>query len=58
MRDQNDATKLDRTNALAEVESIDLPAKIVELQLQEVAYQAALGAATRVLQPSLADFLR
>ena len=58
MRDQNDARKLDRTNSLAEVESIDLPAKIVELQLQEVAYQAALGAAARVLQPSLADFLR
>jgi flagellar hook-associated protein 3 FlgL len=58
MRDHNDATKLDRTNALAQVESIDLPATIVQLQLQEVAYQAALGAAARVLQPSLADFLR
>lgn len=58
MRDHNDARKLERTNSLAEVESIDLPAKIVELQLQEVAYQAALGAASRVLQPSLADFLR
>jgi len=58
MRDQNDARKLERTNALAGIESIDLPATIVQLQLQEVAYQAALGAAARVLQPSLADFLR
>jgi flagellar hook-associated protein 3 FlgL len=58
MRDHNEGMKLDRTNALAQVESIDLPATIVQLQLQEVAYQAALGAAARVLQPSLADFLR
>lgn len=58
MRDHNDNQKLDRTNALAQVESIDLPATIVQLQLQEVSYQAALGAAARVLQPSLADFLR
>lgn len=43
---------------LSEVEDIDLPATIVDLQLQEVAYQAALGATARVLQPSLLDFLR
>jgi flagellar hook-associated protein 3 FlgL len=30
----------------------------VELQLQEVAYQAALGATAKVIQPSLVDFLR
>jgi len=46
------------TNSLAEVESIDLPKTIVELQMQEVAYQAALGATARVVQPSLLDFLR
>lgn len=46
------------TNGLAEVESVDLPATIIELQLQEVAYQAALGATARVIQPSLMDFLR
>lgn len=49
---------LDAKTRLAEVESIDLPQTIMELQLQEVAYQAALGAASRVLQPSLVDFLR
>jgi flagellar hook-associated protein 3 FlgL len=43
---------------LSEVEDVDLPATIVDLQLQEVAYQAALGATARVLQPSLLDFLR
>lgn len=46
------------THGLAEVESVDLPATIIELQLQEVAYQAALGATARVIQPSLLDFLR
>lgn len=46
------------TTSLSEVESIDLPATIVQLQSQEVAYKAALGATARVLQPSLMDFLR
>jgi flagellar hook-associated protein 3 FlgL len=31
---------------------------MVDLQLQEVAYQAALASTARVLQPSLVDFLR
>jgi flagellar hook-associated protein 3 FlgL len=46
------------TNNLSEVESIDLPRTIVDLQMQEVAYKAALGATARVVQPSLLDFLR
>jgi flagellar hook-associated protein 3 FlgL len=58
IRDRVDALSLDQQNGLAEVESIDLPATIVELQLQEVGYQAALSASARVLQPSLVDFLR
>ncbi|SDC83928.1 flagellar hook-associated protein 3 FlgL [Sanguibacter gelidistatuariae] len=40
------------------VEDIDLPLTIIELQMQEVAYKAALGATARVLQPSLMDYLR
>jgi flagellar hook-associated protein 3 FlgL len=43
---------------LAEVENTDLPKAMVELQMQEVAYQAALASTARVLQPSLVDFLR
>lgn len=58
MSDRAEATQLDATNQLASVESIDLPKTVMDLQLQEVAYQAALGAASRVLQPSLADFLK
>ncbi len=44
--------------SLSEVEDIDLPKTIVELQMQEVAYKSALGATARVIQPSLLDFLR
>jgi flagellar hook-associated protein 3 FlgL len=43
---------------LSAVEDIDLAEVIVQLQSQEVAYQAALGAASRVLQPTLLDFIR
>lgn len=58
MRDRTEGARLDATNALAEVESVDLPKAITELNMQEVAYQAALAAISRVIQPSLVDFLR
>jgi flagellar hook-associated protein 3 FlgL len=45
-------------SGLSETEDIDLPKTIMELQLQEVAYQAALAATARVIQPSLVEFLR
>jgi flagellar hook-associated protein 3 FlgL len=48
----------DLQSHLSDVEDIDLPKTIMELQLQQTAYQVALGAAARVIQPSLQDFLR
>jgi hypothetical protein len=47
-------------NALASVGPRYHPIEVmmVDLQLQEVAYQAALGATARALQPNLMDFLR
>jgi flagellar hook-associated protein 3 FlgL len=45
-------------NSLSEVENADLPQVIVDLKMQETAYQAALAATGRVMQPSLLDFLR
>jgi flagellar hook-associated protein 3 FlgL len=48
----------DLRSVLSEVEDIDIPKTIMELQLQQTAYQVALGAAARVIQPSLQDFLR
>ncbi len=46
------------TSQLSDVEDIDLPQTISDMQLQQVAYQAALSAGAKVVQPSLVDFLR
>ncbi len=43
---------------LSDVQDVDLPKTITELTLQQTAYQAALGATAKVVQPSLLDFLR
>lgn len=51
-------TLMDLKGQISAIEDIDLAEVIVEIQSQEVAYQAALGATARVLQPSLLDFLR
>jgi flagellar hook-associated protein 3 FlgL len=58
MQQRNQANQLESQNQLSEVEGVDLPATVVDLQLQEVAYQAALGATAKALQPNLMDFLR
>jgi flagellar hook-associated protein 3 FlgL len=52
------ARVLDLTARLSDVEDVDMPSTIVALQTQQVAYQAALGATAKVVQPSLLDFLR
>ncbi|GAB3300344.1 flagellar hook-associated protein FlgL [Geodermatophilus aquaeductus] len=43
---------------LTNVEDVDLPKTIMQLQFQQTGYQAALQATAQVIQPSLADFLR
>lgn len=43
---------------LSDIEDIDLPKTITDLQLQQTAYQAALAATAKVVQPSLLDFLK
>ena len=48
----------DVTSNISGIEDIDLAETIMELKMQEVAYQGALGAGARVLQPTLMDFLR
>jgi flagellar hook-associated protein 3 FlgL len=58
MRATVESSIIDTQSSLAEVESIDLPRTIMDLQLQEVSLQAALSASARVIQPSLVDFLR
>ncbi len=43
---------------LGDVENVDLPKAIVDLQLAQNAYQAALGASAKVITTSLMDFLK
>jgi flagellar hook-associated protein 3 FlgL len=50
--------ELSLKSSLSEIENADLPAVIVEMKMQETAYQASLAATARVMQPSLLDFLR
>ncbi len=57
-QDAISAREITLTNQISSVEDADLAQTIVDLQIQEVSYQAALGATSRVLQPSLLDFLR
>jgi flagellar hook-associated protein 3 FlgL len=58
MQQNADGRVLDLRARLSDVEDIDLPKTITELSLQQTAYQAALAATARVIQPSLVDFLR
>ncbi len=53
-----DAEEVTLRAQLSSVEDVDLAEAVMELQLQEVAYQAAQGALAKALQPSLAAFLR
>ncbi|MFP5372330.1 MAG: flagellar hook protein, partial [Actinomycetes bacterium] len=43
---------------LAETENIDLPMTVMQLQMRQVGYEAALSATAKSLQPTLVDFLR
>lgn len=56
--DAAEDVKFDLTARLSELENVDVAQASVDLALQEMAYQAALAATGRVLQPSLLDFLR
>jgi flagellar hook-associated protein 3 FlgL len=58
MRQAADDRVIDLTQQLSNVEDIDLPKTITDLTLQQTAYQAALSATAKVIQPSLVDFLR
>jgi flagellar hook-associated protein 3 FlgL len=58
MKDRNDAGAVTMKQNLSDVEDIDLPKVLMDFQSQQVAYQAALSATAKVIQPSLADFLQ
>jgi len=50
--------KLNFTRLLSDTEDADITQLVADLATQETAYQAALQAAAKVIQPSLLDFLR
>lgn len=52
------SSQLTTKTQLSGIEDIDLAETILQLQMQQTAYQGALGAAAKVLQPSLLDFLK
>ncbi len=52
------ANQLNATTRLGAIQDVDLAQIILDIQSQEVAYKGALGAAAKVLQPTLLDFLR
>jgi flagellar hook-associated protein 3 FlgL len=58
MQQTADDNVIHLTQSLSNIEDIDLPKEITDLQLQQTAYQAALAAGARVVQPSLLDFLK
>jgi flagellar hook-associated protein 3 FlgL len=53
-----DNEQLDLKTRISTNEDVDLPKVILELQASSVAYQASLGAAGKILQTSLLDYLR
>ncbi len=57
-RDTVESHRLDLVSRISENEDVDLPETIMNLQAQQVGYQAALSSTARVLQTSLLDFLR
>ena len=52
------ADEINLKNQLSVTEDVDVAEAVMELQMQEIAYQAAQGALARSLQSSLASFLR
>ena len=60
----DDAATVNSSQALAlqaklsDTEDVDLPKTIMELQMQQTGYQAALSVTAKSLQPTLVDFLK
>jgi flagellar hook-associated protein 3 FlgL len=56
--DANSSQQLTLQAQLENTENIDMPKTIMNLQMQQVGYQAALSATSQALQPTLVDFLK
>lgn len=56
--DRISQTKLSKTEQLSELEDLDLPKAIIELNSAETLNSASLSAGARLIQPSLLQFLK
>src|SRR4051812_42673638 len=54
----NSGTALNLKTQLSSTEDVDLPKMIMELQMHQNGYQAALQATAKVISPTLLDFLK
>ncbi|MGY1841246.1 MULTISPECIES: flagellar hook-associated protein FlgL [unclassified Modestobacter] len=54
----NTDLQLSLTSRSADIENVDLAKTIMNLQMQQTGYEAALSATAKAIQPSLLDFLR
>jgi flagellar hook-associated protein 3 FlgL len=54
----NTSHQLTLQTKLSATEDVDLPKTIMNLQMQQVSYQAALSVTSQALQPTLVDFLK
>ncbi|WP_369136761.1 flagellar hook-associated protein FlgL [Modestobacter versicolor] len=54
----NKDLQLSLTSRSASIENVDLAKTIMNLQMQQTGYEAALGVTAKALQPTLLDFLR
>jgi flagellar hook-associated protein 3 FlgL len=54
----NSAQQLTLSGQLSSTEDVDMAKTIMQLQMQQVGYQAALSATAKALQPTLVDYLQ
>lgn len=57
-RNRLEETRINVSDLLSRTEDVDMAEIITRLQMQENVYRAALAAGARIIQPTLADFLR
>ena len=50
--------KLNIQDMISDIEDVDMAQAVIELQMQETAYETSLATAARILESSLMDFLR
>jgi flagellar hook-associated protein 3 FlgL len=58
LKNRVEGLRIGRTESLSRVQDADITESIIELQRQDLAYQAALQVTSRVIQTSLQGLLR